>query len=275
MYVKKVVTATKIEDLFSVKDKVILITGAGGLGCAMAKGFLANGAYVVFFDVVPGKAEEAKAAFAEQGFDKCDAYELDQTDKAALKAGIDDIFAKHGALDVMFNTAALCWNEDTEDFEEEGIRRMIDVNITSAILVTQVTAKAMIEHNIEGKIINIGSIGGLECHSFRSMPYELTKAAIHQMTKSCATSWAHYGINVNCIAPTWINTPLVDFAAGPVMEAVKDQHFFGRIAEPDDFIGTAIFLASDASNYITGHVLPVDGAWSVSKPWILKGVTPE
>lgn len=273
MFVKNIVRATKINDLFSVKDKVVLIGGAGGLGSCLAKGFLDNGAYAVLADNAPGKAEKIKEDFAKQGFDKCDAYQVDQTNKAALSEMVGDIVKKHGRIDVFFNTAALCWNEDAEDFLEEGIRKMIDVNFTSAILFTQVVGKTMISQG-GGKIIEIGSIGGLECHSFRSMPYEATKAAIHQLTKSFATAWAHYNINVNCIAPTWINTPLVDFAAGDMRKAIIDQHFFGRIAETDDFLGAAIFLSSDASNYVTGHVLAVDGGWSVSKPWRLDGVTP-
>ena len=273
MYVKNIVRATKIDELFSVRNKVVLIGGAGGLGSCLAKGFLDNGAYVVLADNVPGKADKVRAELAEQGLNKCDAYQLDQTDKAAICAMVDDIVKKHDRIDVFFNTAALCWNEDAEDFGEDGVRTMINVNVTSAILFTQVVGNAMIKQG-GGKIIEIGSIGGLECHSFRSMPYEATKAAVHQLTKSFATAWARYNINVNCIAPTWINTPLVDFAAGDIRKAIIDQHVFGRIAETDDFLGAAIFLSSDASNYVTGHILAVDGGWSVSKPWRLDGVTP-
>ena len=149
----------------------------------------------------------------------------------------------------------------------------INLDLNAVYFMSKEVAKVMKAQG-GGKIIEIGSIGGLECHSFRSMPYEATKAAIHQLTKSFATAWAHYNINVNCIAPTWINTPLVDFAAGDMRKAIIDQHFFGRIAETDDFLGAAIFLSSDASNYVTGHVLAVDGGWSVSKPWRLDGVTP-
>ncbi|BDF69639.1 gluconate 5-dehydrogenase [Oscillospiraceae bacterium] len=273
MFVKKVVHATKAEELFSVREKVVLISGVGGLGSCLARGFLDNGAYVVMADNAPDRAAALKEGFAKEGLSRCDAYQMDQTSKAQIQAVVDDIVTKHGRVDVLFNTAALCWNEDTEEFKEDGIRTMIDVNLTSAILLTQVVGKAMIARK-EGKIIEIGSIGGLECHSFRSMPYEATKAAVHQLTKSFATAWAQYNINVNCIAPTWINTPLVDFAAGAVRKAVIDQHFFGRMAEVEDFLGAAIFLASDASNYISGHVLAVDGAWSVSKPWKVEGVTP-
>lgn len=274
MFVKKVVKTAKIEDLFSVEGKVILITGSGGLGGCLAKGFLENGAKVILFNRTLKKAEVLKEELAKQGLTECEVYEVDQTKKEDLKNAVDDVMKNYGRIDAMFNTAALCWNEDTEDFKEEGVRLMMEVNVTSAIFVTQVVGKAMIENGIEGKIINIGSIGGLECHSYRSMPYEASKAAVHQLTKSFATAWAQYGINVNCIAPTWINTPMVDFAAGEVMDAVIDQHFFGRIAEVEDFLGPALFLASDASNYVSGHVLTVDGAWSVSKPWKVKGITP-
>lgn len=274
MYVKKIIKENRIDQLFSVKGKVVLITGPGGLGSVLARGFLVNGAKVVLFSHSIDKANRLIEEFAAEGLTECEAWEVEQTDKSQNEKAVTGVLKKYGTIDVMINTVGLCWNEDTEDFKEEGLRRMIDVNITSAIFITQVVGKALIENKIEGKIILIGSIGGLECHSYRSMPYEATKAAVHQLTKSFATAWAHYGINVNCIAPTWINTPLVDFAAGDIRKAVIDQHFFGRIAEPEDFVGTAIFLASDASNYISGHVLPVDGAWSVSKPWKVDGITP-
>lgn len=274
MFVKKIARSRRVEELFSVKDKVVLICGAGALGGYMARGFLENGAYVVATCVSEGKAQRLKEEFASDGLTNCDAYTMNQTSKEDIQTVVDDIIRRHGRIDVLIATGALCWNEDTEDFKEEGIRRMMDVNVTGIILVTQVVGKTMIS-NGGGHIIEIGSIGGLECHSYRSMPYEASKAAVHQLTKSFATAWAHYNINVNCIAPTWINTTLVDFAAGPVMEAVRKQHLLGRIAEVEDFMGAVLFLASDASAYVTGHILAVDGGWSVSKPWSVPGLTPD
>ncbi len=274
MVKKKVVKSTKIDELFSVKDKVVLITGAGGLGGYLAKGFLDNGSKVILFNRTMPKLTALKEKFEKQDFTDYALYQVDQTDKASLQKAADEAEKQFGRIDVLINTAAVCWNEDTEDFSEDGIRKMLDINVTGSMLVTQVIGKKMIEAGNGGSIIEIGSIGGLMCHSFRSMPYEASKAAVHQMTKSFATAWAQYGINVNCIAPTWIDTPMVDFAAGEVMDAVIDQHFFGRIAEVEDFLGAAIFLASDAANYVSGHILAVDGAWSVSKPWKVKGLTP-
>ena len=274
MVKKKVVKSTKIDELFSVKDKVVLITGAGGLGGYLAKGFLDNGSKVILFNRTMPKLTALKEKFEKQDFTDYALYQVDQTDKASLQKAADEAEKQFGRIDVLINTAAVCWNEDTEDFSEDGIRKMLDINVTGSMLVTQVIGKKMIEAGNGGSVIEIGSIGGLMCHSFRSMPYEASKAAVHQMTKSFATAWAQYGINVNCIAPTWIDTPMVDFAAGEVMDAVIDQHFFGRIAEVEDFLGAAIFLASDAANYVSGHILAVDGAWSVSKPWKVKGLTP-
>lgn len=274
MVKKKVVKSTKIDELFSVKDKVVLITGAGGLGGYLAKGFLNNGSKVILFNRTMPKLTALKEKLEKQDFTDYALYQVDQTDKTSLQKAADEAEKQFGRIDVLINTAAVCWNEDTEDFSEDGIRKMLDINVTGSMLVTQVIGKKMIEAGNGGSIIEIGSIGGLMCHSFRSMPYEASKAAVHQMTKSFATAWAQYGINVNCIAPTWIDTPMVDFAAGEVMDAVIDQHFFGRIAEVEDFLGAAIFLASDAANYVSGHILAVDGAWSVSKPWKVKGLTP-
>lgn len=268
MYVKKVVRELKTENLFSVKDRSVFITGAGGLGSFLARGFLANGAKVVLANRSLEKAEKVKTMLKEEGYGQCEAYQMDQTDKRQIQETVDAIVKSHGRIDILINTAALCWNEDTADFQEEGIRRMVEINIVGAMLLTQVVGKNMIEQRA-GKIIEIGSIGGLECHSYCSMPYEATKAAVHQMTKSFATAWAEYNINVNCIAPTWIDTPMVAFAEGKTREAIIGQHLFGRIAEVEDFLGAALFLASDASNYMTGQVIAVDGGWSVSKPWKL------
>lgn len=271
---KKVVKTTKINELFSVKDKVVLITGSGGLGEYLAKGFLDNGSKVILFNRTMTKLLALKERFDEYGFTDYAIYQTDLTDKEGLEKTVNEALERFGSIDVLINTAAVCWNEDTEDFSEDGIRKMLDINVAGSMFVTQIVGKKMIEAGKGGSIIEIGSIAGLECHSFRSMPYEASKAAVHQMTKSFATAWAQYGINVNCIAPTWIDTPMVDFAAGPVMDAVIDQHFFGRIAKVEDFLGAAIFLASDASSYVSGHILAVDGAWSVSKPWKVKGITP-
>ena len=198
---KPVVEERNIAKLFSVQGKVVLITGAGGLGGYLARGFAENGARVVVTDVVPGRAQ----GLQEKGF-ACRSYQLDQTDKAATEAVVQDIVKAEGRIDALINTAAIAPCHPAEEFPEDELRRVIDINLTAAVLTSQAVGRQMIAQQY-GKIVNIGSIAGVMCHSYESMPYECTKAAVHQMTKSLACAWGRYNVNVNAIAP---NSPLAN-----------------------------------------------------------------
>mgnify|MGYP000155264581 FL=1 len=258
--VKPVVEERNIAKLFSVQGKVVLITGAGGLGGYLARGFAENGARVVVTDVVPGRAQ----GLQEKGF-ACRSYQLDQTDKAATEAVVQDIVKAEGRIDALINTAAIAPCHPAEEFPEDELRRVIDINLTAAVLTSQAVGRQMIAQQY-GKIVNIGSIAGVMCHSYESMPYECTKAAVHQMTKSLACAWGCYNVNVNAIAPTWIMTPMLDDCPPEYFEAVDSMHEFGRMSRVEDFFGTAVYLVTDASNFISGHVLLVDGGWSTARP---------
>ena len=144
MVKKKVVKSTKIDELFSVKDKVVLITGAGGLGGYLAKGFLDNGSKVILFNRTMPKLTALKEKLEKQDFTDYALYQVDQTDKTSLQKAADEAEKQFGRIDVLINTAAVCWNEDTEDFSEDGIRKMLDINVTGSMLVTQVIGKKMI-----------------------------------------------------------------------------------------------------------------------------------
>lgn len=261
---KPVVAERNIAKLFSVKDKVVLIAGAGGLGGYLARGFAENGASVVVTDVVPGKAQGVAESLQSQGF-RCRGYELDQTKKADIEAVVQDIVKTQGRIDALINTAAIAPCYPAEDFPEDELRKVIDINLTAAILTSQVVGRQMMAQQY-GKIVNIGSIAGVMCHSYESMPYECTKAAVHQMTKSMACAWGKYNVNVNAIAPTWIMTPMLDDCPPEYFTAVDSMHEFGRMSRVEDFFGTAVYLVTDASNFISGHVLLVDGGWSTARP---------
>lgn len=262
---RECVTSLKSDGIFSLKDKVIFLTGAGGLGAAIAKGYLMNGARVILTNVTKGKGERIAAEFAREGLTNCEAFVMDQTKKADIERVVDQVIERYGKIDVLLNTVGAAVEFQAEAFPEEQLRRLIDIDLTSAILVTQVVgAKSMIP-NRAGKIIHIGSIAGLMCHSSNSLPYEAAKAGLHQAVKSFAANWGKYNINVNAIAPTWVMTDLIGGFSKEYYDQVNEMHFFGRMAELSDFIGPAIFLASEASNYVSGVILPVDGAWSVGK----------
>ena len=262
---KEVIHEKQIKDLFSVKEKVVLITGAGGLGSALAYGYLANGATVILASRTQRKVQKVVDHLLAKGYKDCEAFTFDQTVKGQCEELAQKIVAKYGKIDVLVNTAGIAICHPAEEFPEEDIRKIIDVNLTSAMFITQAVGKTMIRRH-QGKIIHIGSIGGKLVHTFESMVYQSTKAGLHQMVSAFAVAWGQYNINVNCIAPTWINTPMLNGVPVSYYENVNKMHVFGRMAEPDDFVGTTIFLSSEASNFITGHTLMVDGGWSAGKP---------
>ena len=141
--------------------------------------------------------------------------------------------------------------------------KTFDINLIGAIFATQVVAKAMIPNN-GGKIINVGSAGGLNVTSYLSAMYGISKSAIHFMTRAFGLGLAEYNINVNCLAPTGIATPMTSEENRKLMAS---KYYFGRMTEPADYMGAALYLSSDASNYMSGHTFIVDGAEAAGSPW--------
>lgn len=266
---KELVHSTKAVDLFSVAGKRVFLSGVGGLGSYLAKGFLANGAKLVIADVDGERATAAKEEFQDEGYTDCLAFQMDQTNKQQIEEVVGLAVRQIGGIDVLINAGAICVNQPTESFDEALLRKIVEVNITGAMLLTQVVGSHMISRG-QGKIILIGSISGIMPDSDDGMPYQTSKAAIHQITRTCAAAWGKYGINVNCLAPTWIdNSPMLKGCDPNVLRSVTKAHCFDRLAVVEDYLGPALFLASEASTYMTGHILVVDGGWSSAKPYIL------
>lgn len=260
---KELINETDAAKLFSVKDKVILIIGAGGLGGHLAKVFVKNGAHVVITNRTIEKADSIKAEMAAEGLTNVDTYEMHIEDKSSIQAVVDDIVNKHGRIDVMWNTAAVVKHAKCEDFTEEDVRETFDINLIGAIYATQVVAKAMIPNN-GGKIINIGSAGGLNVTSYLSAMYGISKAAVHYMTRAFALGLAEYNINVNSLVPTGIDTPMNSEENRKLMAS---KYYFRRMSVAADYAGAGLYLSSDASNYMSGHMFVVDGAESAGSPW--------
>ena len=175
---KPVVEERNIAKLFSVRGKVVLITGAGGLGGYLAKGFAENGAHVVVTDVVPGRAQALADSLCERGF-ACRGCVLDQTDKAAVEAVVQSIVNGQGRIDALINTAAIAPCHPAEEFPEDELRRVIDVNLTAAVLTSQVVGRQMIAQQY-GKIVNIGSIACL----ISSIPHPRSRIFMYAVRSS-------------------------------------------------------------------------------------------
>ena len=244
----EIVKDCKIGDLFSLRDRVVLVVGAGGLGAYIGRGM----------------AQKVQADMAAEGL-SCDIYQLDVTNNDQVVEVIHAIDEKYGRIDVLINTAGIGAHSEPENYPPEVVRQVVDVNLNGTIFICREVGKVMIRQG-GGKIVNIGSIAGDFCHTYLSMPYECSKAAVHQFTRSLAVTWAKYNINVNCIAPTWVYTPMLEGFQNNTYARLIEQHPAGRIAEVNDFLGLAIYLSTPASNYVTGQVIYVDGGWSSGKP---------
>ena len=260
--------SSEIANLFDLTGRVAVITGSGangGLGHAMALGLARNGADIVSSDMdAPGAvvtAEQVRALGRRSIAVPCDISVPDEI--TALFAEVDRAF---GRVNILINNAAAGCRAHPEDLSLDEWQRVINVNMTGTFLCCQEAGRRMARQGTGGSIINISSIGGALALGRGNFVYSLTKGAINQMTRELAVEWAHHGIRVNAIMPCQTRTPAVKrWLAQPTFDS---QGFVGRLlagipmnrlGEPEDFVGPAVFLASDASAFVTGVLLPVDG----------------
>lgn len=260
---KPIIKETEISRLFQFTGKVTIVTGAGGLGEVLALGFARAGAKIILMDIIAEKCAGTVKALADAGFDS--EYILtDVSDPASVNAAVEQVVSKYGRIDILLHTAGVTRNKSCFDFTKEDIDFILGVNLDGTIYMNQAVGRVMKEQRC-GKIVDIGSIGGLMSHMDQSMPYEASKAAVHQIVRSFANELAPYNVNVNSIAPFWINTPMIAHQPQEYFDRVFALTCFGRCLEPEELLGAAYFLASDASNFVTGQVLAVDGGYSTVK----------
>lgn len=260
---KPIVTETRVEKLFDFTDKVVLITGAGGVGEAFAKGYGRQGAKVILLDVFEKSCLKLRDKLRAEGLD-ADYFIADVTDKAAVDRVVREIADKYGCIDILLHTAGVTRNKSCTEFTSEDVEFVLDINLNGTIYMNQAVASVMKEQDY-GKIVDIGSIGGLMSHMDCSMPYEASKAAVHQIVKTFANELSPYNINVNSIAPYFIRTPMVEHQSQEYKDASIALASLGRWLEPEELLGAAYLLTSDAGNAITGQVLAVDGGYSAIK----------
>ncbi|MFJ5623002.1 2-dehydro-3-deoxy-D-gluconate 5-dehydrogenase KduD [Peribacillus loiseleuriae] len=246
-------------DLFSLVGKVALVTGASrGLGQGMAVGLAEAGAVVIGAGM--SDMSETKAKIEAVG----GAFHAIYTDLSKMNV-VDDLIketlSKVSKIDILVNNAGIIRREDAENYQDQDWYDVIQVNQNSVFLLCREVGKHMLA-NGSGKIINIASMlsfqGGL-----RVPAYTASKHAVAGLTKSFANEWAGKGINVNAIAPGYMETDnTIQIRDNAERNAsITSRIPQGRWGTPDDLKGVVVFLASDASNYINGHVLPVDGGW--------------
>ena len=238
---------------------VALITGAAsGMGAAYARGFAAEGATVVLADLDLSGAERVAGELPG----KAVAVAVDMAEVASVRAMVDQAVAFGGTLDVLVNNAGIGIAKPLLDYTEAELDRQLAVNAKGPFFALQAAARVMIPAGT-GKIVNVASTAAFVSSSTPEIAYDVSKGAIRQLTVSAAAELAPHGINVNGIAPGTVATGLTrQVLDTPSKRAVADAKIpLGRVAEPEDLVGTAVFLASSDANYLCGHVVVVDGGW--------------
>ncbi|TIN19800.1 MAG: SDR family oxidoreductase [Mesorhizobium sp.] len=250
--------------LFSLEGRLALVTGSGqGIGFALARGLAEHGASVVLNGRDAARIDSAVEKLRDDGF-KAHASVFDVTDFRAVAADIDRIEAEIGPIDILVNNAGVQFRAPLEDFPEEQWERLFKTNVSGAFHAGKAVARNMIPRG-KGKIINIGSVQS-ELARPNIAPYTATKGAIRNLTRGMCADWARYGLQINAIAPgyfrTEMNQALVD---NPEFSAWLEKRTpAGRWGNVDELIGAAVFLASDASSFVNGHTLYVDGGMTAS-----------
>ncbi|HKU54805.1 MAG TPA: glucose 1-dehydrogenase [Rhizomicrobium sp.] len=248
---------------FDLTGKVALVTGGnGGIGLGMAKGLAAAGAAVM----VAGRNGEKNRRAVESLGANADAIEADMAQDGGAKAVMAATVAKFGRLDILVNNAGTNIRKQPQDYSLEEWHSVLNINLTGMFVCCQAAYPHLRAQNGKkgGKIINIGSMMSIFGASFAA-PYGASKGAVVQLTKSLAVAWAPDNIQVNAVLPGWIDTDLTKDARAQVAglhEKVLARTPAGRWGQPDDMAGIAVFLASGASDFITGTAIPVDGGYS-------------
>ena len=252
-------------NLFDITGKKIIFTGAsGGLGKGMVEGFLEAGAEVVMIGASP-KSVKLAEEYSAKGW-KAHGLQCDLSSRATVPEGFNRALAfLGGEVDVLVNAAGIQRRHKSEEFPIEDWDKVIEVNLTVPFLLCQLAARKMIEQGRGGKIINFASM--LSFFGGYTVPaYAASKGGIAQMTKAFCNEWAKYGINVNAIAPGYMDTPMntaLTDPSNPRFKEITDRIPAGRWGTPDDVKGIGIFLASAASDYVNGAIIPCDGGYLV------------
>jgi gluconate 5-dehydrogenase len=250
--------------LFDLSGRRALVTGSSqGIGHALALGLAGHGASVIINGRNAQKAEAAAKAIRENNGHAVSAA-FDVTDAEACRSAIDYIEAEIGPIDILVNNAGMQFRTPLEDFPVEKWDELFRTNVSSIFYVSQPVARAMIGRG-RGKIINIASVQA-ELARPNIAPYTATKGAVRNLTRGMATDWAKHGLQVNAIAPGYFKTPLNQaLVDDPKFSAwLEARTPAGRWGDVKELVGAAVFLASDASSFVNGHMMMVDGGITAS-----------
>jgi NAD(P)-dependent dehydrogenase (short-subunit alcohol dehydrogenase family) len=257
-------------DQFRLDDRVAFIAGGGGaIGSAMAVAFAEAGAKVAVVDLTQETVDATAARVAATG-GQCLALAADMTDRVAADGVVRGIMERYGRLDIMVNAIGGGAGKvlfEAQDYPDDAWDWIYDINVRCTLVPTQAAVKVMIAAGRGGKVLNISSVRAALGIRAGYSAYVAAKGAISSLTRQWATEWAKYDINVNAISPTFVDTPqvamLLDDPA--FKKSLTDRIPIGRVGGTDDLVGAAIFLCSDASSFITGQILGIDGGLTATQ----------
>ena len=251
-------------ELFNLKGKRALVTGSSqGIGFALAQGLAEHGAEIVLNGRDAGKLAAAAATLTDAGH-KVSVAGFDVTNAEAVRNGVEAIEKNAGAIDILVNNAGMQFRSPLEEFPVEKWEQLLATNISSAFYVGQAVARHMIPRG-KGKIINIASVQS-ELARPGIAPYTATKGAIRNLTRGMCADWARHGLQINAIAPGYFKTPLNQaLVDDPAFSAWLEKRTPAtRWGNVDELIGAAVFLSGEASSFVNGHTLYVDGGITTS-----------
>ena len=254
-----------LSELFDLSGRVAIVTGGSrGLGLEMAEGLAEAGAALMLCARREAWLTPAVDAMRARGV-RVEGAICDVSNPADVQAVVDGTLAAYGKIDILINNAGVSWGARPEAMPLEKWRSVIDINLTGAFLFSQAAGRAMLEREY-GRIINVASVAGLQAsvHGPHFAAYAASKAGLMGLTRELAASWGRQGIRVNAIAPGFFHSRLADPAIAVAEPGIKATSPIPRVGAAGELKAVAVFLAADASNYITGQVIVVDGGRSIS-----------
>ena len=249
-----------IQQLFDLRGRVAIITGGSvGLGRQMAEGLAEAGANLVLCARKKERCEQAAAELRRLNVETL-AAGCDVKNPEQVRDVVEQTMSRFGRIDILINNAGTSWGAPVEEMKLEHWNKVIETNLTGTFLFSQAVGKFMVRQG-RGKIINIASVAGIQgaAPAFQAIGYHASKGGIIAFTKDLACKWGAHNIQVNAIAPGWFPTNMSQVLIERNKETFLKNIPLGRFGGDSDLKGAAVFLASAASDFVTGHVLVVDG----------------
>ena len=257
-------------DIFSLEGRVALIPGGGGaIGSAMAEALAGAGARIAVIDQTMDRSDAAIEKVKAAGSEGL-AFAGDVTQEAEVDRIVRATVDAYGRLDIVVNAVGGCAGKvlfDAEQYPRDAWDWIMELNLRSTLIATQAAVRAMIASGNGGHVLNISSVRGQLGINAGYSAYVAAKGAISSLTRQWATEWAKHRINVNAIAPTFVDTPQVAMLLGdPAFKAgLVSRIPIGRVGGTDDLVGAVLFFASDASSFVTGQILTIDGGLTATQ----------